>query len=262
MRKKIAAPKKIRKIYLPSLRLVFLIVLILGILFWSYYGLFVLEIAKINEIIVQIPENFASKSAEIRQTYIDSAKNNIFWAWLLKNNVDIFLKHDEFYGGEIEVDLFKKQVILKPKIRNENSLWCDKNHEVCLAIDDNGYVSREVTFMQGANILLIESSDNLLPSRGAQLKNSDIYFYLKKISDLLVRNGFINEKYEAINQIDANAFLMNGFYLKLSSDLPYDDAVNYFLKLYNSLNDDEKANLEYIDLRIGNKVFYKVKNSI
>lgn len=259
MRKKITKPKKRKKFYLPSLRFIFFIVLGIGAIFWMHYLFFVLEAAGINEILIDIPENFANKTDELKQSYIDLSKNNIFLAWLLKDDKNIFIRHSEFAGGDIEVDFFKRNVLLKPTIRNENSLWCKKNNQGCLAIDDSGYVSREVVFTQGANIMLIESADELLPIKGAKILSSDIFFYIKKINDLLVKNGFISEKYDVINRTDVNAFLARGFYLKLSSDYSHSDAFNYFSKLYNSLKDDERNNLEYIDLRIGNKVFYKLK---
>jgi cell division septal protein FtsQ len=66
---------------------------------------------------------------------------------------------------------------------------------------------------------------------------------------------------EIINQTDFNVYLNNGFFLKVSSDIKAPEAFNFFMRLYENLDNKEKSNLEYIDLRIGNKVFYKLKST-
>ncbi len=259
MRKKVVVIKKTKRIKLPSLRFIFITVLLIGLFFGVYYGIFILKISEIKEVIVKVPENLSDVADKLRLSYIQSINNNIFLAWILKDKKDIFLQNVEFYDGDIEIDFFKKIVILKPKIRNERTIWCNKERNLCFAIDDNDFVSRKVAFLEGAPFLIIESENQLLPNEGKSLKDLAVYFCLKKFNDLLLKKKFFPQYSEVISQSDANIFLNEGFYLKISSDEDCENSFNYFLKVYNNLSENERKKLEYIDLRIGNKIFYKLK---
>jgi cell division septal protein FtsQ len=244
-----------------SLKKIFLAVLLIGLLFWSYYIFFVIGILNINEIILDLPESLTFKEELLKKEYLTKTKNNILLALLTQNDQSIFTIDGAFSGGKIEIDILKKNVYLKPILRNENSIWCDFEHTLCVSIDEDGFVIRNVNYTQSAALLTIESPKELLPLIKQNLKQSNIYFFIKEFNNLLLKNNFLPIKNEIINQTDFNVYLNNGFFLKVSSDIKAPEAFNFFMRLYENLDNKEKSNLEYIDLRIGNKVFYKLKST-
>lgn len=258
MRKKVISVKKKRN-FKVSLWAVFWAVVLIGVAFWFYYLFFVLEIAKINKVIVEFKEDSAAKAELLKNKYLAKVKNNIFLAFFGQADNSFFSDFTEFSGGSIKVDIFKKEVNLKPQLRLEEAIWCNQNYDQCFSIDRDGIVTRQVNFTQGANILLIESSDAQLPPIKTKFKESDLYFYIKNFNTLLNKNGFIASKYQIINLTDFNVFLTDGFFLKVSSEIAFEDSFSYFFTLYKNLDLNQKKNLEYIDIRIGNRVFYKLK---
>lgn len=259
MRKKVISVRKKRQAIATQFKITLTLILLIGIFYGLYYLFFVLDITSINNVFVDLPQDFPVKSEELKQKYLEKNHYNILFSLINQSDQTIFQNFNEFVGGKTEVNLFKKEVYLIPIIRTENAIWCVLEHDLCFSIDDTGFVIRKVSYTEGANILVIESQKEFLPSLGQKLKDEHLYFYIKKFHELLIKNNFLTIKYAVVNLTDFNVYLANGFFLKISSDIDVLDSLNYFLKVYNNLKDDEKKKLDYIDLRIGNKVFYKLK---
>lgn len=164
--------------------------------------------------------------------------------------------------SEIENLTIKKRplnkLLISIKERGAFAVYCGQN-EICYFVDRNGIVWSQAPQMEGSSFILIKGPVSV--SSGVSAISPEYLLNLKKISEeTALKNIFIKE-YEMQETHDVKAITSLGFYILF--DLKQDIAGQIqalFLTLDQEIGKERINSLEYIDLRIPNRVYYKMSN--
>lgn len=154
---------------------------------------------------------------------------------------------------------FPNAISVKVEERNNEALFCFKNKdEGCAFIDKDGFVFEKAPyFSPGVYLTFLEEATSTWKS-SFQVISEEQFKKIIDFKNLLAGEGIkilqIIIKKEGIYQLQTNegwSILLNE---KNDSQLTYQN-----LKTTLDQIKDKRKNLDYIDLRFGNKVFYKFR---
>ena len=216
---------------------------------------------KITEI--KLPENDIVTNNDIHKLIIDSAPlnlgENIFilsknqiksgLAAIFPNITDISIKKEPFHGLIVN---FEKRIQI--------GIWC--NNANCYYFDKEGIVFKEAPQTEGALILKIEDFEKKGVSLGDQVLNYNQLKFIAEFNNKITENNqfkIIKFKITPSANFDLEAITDRGWsiYLDQNQD-PVLEANNLFTIL-NEVIKNKASNLEYIDLRLPSRIFYKMK---
>ena len=156
---------------------------------------------------------------------------------------------------------FPDAISVKVEERNNEALFCFKNKdEGCAFIDQDGFVfDKAPYFSAGVYLTFLEEATPTVPSGlNFQVISEEQFKKIIDFKNLLTEENIkilqIIIKKEGIYELQTNeswSILLNE---KNDSQLTYQN-----LKTTLDQIKDKRKNLDYIDLRFGNKVFYKFK---
>ncbi|MCX6812881.1 MAG: hypothetical protein NTV77_00080 [Candidatus Azambacteria bacterium] len=247
------------------------------ILFWFFFAAAFLTIAwaflfspffKITKI--KLPENDIVTDNDIHKLIINSAPlnlgENIFI--LSKNQIksglaaifpaitDINIKKELFHGLIVN---FEKRIQI--------GIWChpaadQPQGDNCYYFDKEGIVFKEAPQTEGALILKIEDLEKKEVSLDDRVLNYDQLKFITEFNNKITENNqfkIIKFKITPSANFDLEAITNRGWliYLNQNQD-PVLEANNLFTIL-NEVIKNKASNLEYIDLRIPSRIFYKLK---
>jgi len=247
------------------------------IFFWSSFTVAFLTIIwlfffspffKITEI--KLPENNIIAKNDIHKLIIASAPlnlgENIFI--LSKNQIksglaaifptitDISIKKEPFHGLIIN---FEKRIQI--------GIWCQPAGDQpqannCYYFDKEGIVFKEAPQTEGALILKIKDFEKREVSLGSQVLNYNRLKFITEFNNKITENNqfkIIEFKITPSANFDLEAITDRGWsiYLDQNQD-PMLEANNLFT-IINEVIKNKAPNLEYIDLRLPTRVFYKMK---
>jgi len=214
-----------------------------------------------EEIIAKVNEVMSGK-------YFDYlSKRNFFLA--SKNRINQKLKND---FNRLEISSIEKKfpraILIKVKERQPELVWCSGG--VCYLADKDGFV------YAGANAtdeelnkdrFLIVVDDNARPIEiRKSVINPEFIQYLKRIDVILVDDlGLQTEGNYHTPTVSSQEVIVKikegeGWILKLSSVISPEDAKKILETIFEKeLGGDKRKNLDYLDLRVKNKVYYKLK---
>lgn len=264
------SPKKRKKSFWIIISILLIIIFIIALSFLVNYKKF--NISKINiygadmldqKAILENIENSLSGKYYIlfsKRNFLIYPKEQVY-----KNLYNQFpvLSSVESYVTEsntLQVDL---------KLRKAFALWCqrydDRDFPKCFFLDDNGFVFSPAPDFSGDAYLKYFGFLPFGDPVGSNFLNSPQSF--KNLSD------FINKlKKIGISPLYTEASTTSSFEINIDKDskilfnLDYDlnqtfDRLSVFINSKEWLSENLKlTDLEYLDLRFGNKVFYKLKN--
>lgn len=153
---------------------------------------------------------------------------------------------------------FPDSISVKIKERQQEAILCI--NEECAFIDENGYVFEKAPYFSGDVYLKFFDERESSPGTiGLQLIPEEQFKKLIDFKDLVSRENIkiskIILKKEGIYEID----ISEGWYILLNEqNEPKISYENLKITLDSKVKEN-RQNLEYIDLRFGNKVFYKFK---
>ena len=216
---------------------------------------------KITEI--KLPENDIVTNNDIHKLIIDSAPlnlgENIFilsknqiksgLAAIFPNITDISIKKEPFHGLIVN---FEKRIQI--------GIWC--NNANCYYFDKEGIVFKEAPQTEGALILKIEDFEKKGVSLGDQVLNYNQLKFIAEFNNKITENNqfkIIKFKITPSANFNLEAITDRGWsiYLDQNQD-PVLEANNLFTIL-NEVIKNKASNLEYIDLRLPSRIFYKMK---
>lgn len=195
------------------------------------------------------------------------SKRNFFLA--SKNRINQKLKSD---FNRLEVSSierkFPRAILIKVRERQPELVWCSGG--VCYLADKDGFV------YAGANAtdeelskerFLIVIDDNARPVEiRKSVINPEFIRYLKQIDAILIDElGLqIEENYHtpAVSSQEVVVRIKEGesWTLKLSSAISPEDTKKILETIFEKeLGEDKRKSLDYLDLRIKNKVYYKMR---
>lgn len=228
------------------------------------YTLFFSPIFKIKEI--KVSGNRAISNEEIRDSLdkflkkkilIFFNKNNIFLA--IEDGVEkvIFKDFPRVLSIKINKDIFKKTIDLKIVERKEAGIFCKKE---CYYIDEDGVIFEEAPQTSGTLILVIRDNSEGEAEMGKSIVEKkfmaeliDLRSYLSSQLNLKVLDFTIESDDSGDLKINTN----EGWYILFNRarDLKVQtEALK--LVLEEKIKEGRKG-LEYIDLRIENRAYYK-----
>lgn len=260
---------------------VLLAVLLLLILFILSIFISRIESINISNIVVKNEGSVVTKkdilkiaNDNIFGKYINTyPKTNIFIYRKNKIESDIYNKFKRIKNVEIERVGFNR-IDITIKERTPAGLWCDKKttvEEECYFLDEDGYVyadapmfSGNVFFRNYGNIIEKEKiGTNFLNSK----KFKEISFFVKSIKDIDLNpiSFFADENgdYEIYLGDNSKDYSFYGGKIIFNNDDNlgeiFDNLKTILKEKVLTIGSSGDVQLDYIDLRFGKKVFYRLK---
>jgi len=235
----------------------FLILVLTYILFFS--PIFEIKEIKIsgnrainNEEIQNSLDNFLKKKIAIFFN-----RNNIFLASQSKITRILINDFPRILSIEINKNIFKKAIDLKIFERKEAGIFCKSK---CYYIDKDGVIFEEAPQTSGALILVIkdyskkeiEIGKNVI-EKERMAEFIDLRNYLSDRLGLKVLDFIIESDVSGDLRINTN----EGWYILFDKSRDIKNQLKALQLVLEEKIKEERGNLEYIDLRIENRIYYK-----
>jgi len=154
-------------------------------------------------------------------------------------------------------------------------IWCDgltpeeeretksdnQGGEKCAYIDDEGFAYEEAPSSSGALVVKIRSDTPGVPVGSAAadpLLMRDMRFFGKEIASV-TGSSFVEYRFFSHLPRQLELVSSEGFTLMVSREGDLANTLRVLKKVLEEEIKDQRSRLEYIDLRLGSKVFYKFK---
>jgi len=259
--------KRRRVFFIKMLSLLMLIGISVGLFIYGFNT----DSFKIQNVLVTGGQEFVNK--EVGEYAMKNILAGSYFGVLPKQNILIYPKGEirkKIKSGfpriediSFELDPFKKQVLnISIKEREEIGVWCRNMGEYsdCYFVDKNGYVfapaptySEGVIFSYFGNI----QGDPVGQSFADPVKFSELNVFVNTIENNS-RLNFEPTGLEYTNPGEYKLFLRNGGHILFSDSYGLAYAYDNLI-LAASKKEITPENLDYLDLRIPNKVFYKTR---
>lgn len=160
------------------------------------------------------------------------------------------------------VKKYPNTLTLTLKERDNRTVWCKDAQELrCMFVGQDGVLFEEAPIFEGRLLLKIvdERTQNDY-HLGASALPFDTMRAIESFRDLLARR--ILAQLYVVRIKNGGAIEMEvseGWYAIVNADLNPDEAVENLVIVFAKNLKDQREKLEYIDLRFGNKLYYKLK---
>lgn len=246
------------------LLLVFLGICVYILLFSPYLEIEAITVEGNQDISSQEIENWAGHALEGKYYNILPKKN--FFLADKKNIKSVLESHfDRLEVAAVEKK-FPKIITIVVTERKPEVAWCSAG--VCYFADKNGLVyggasGTEEELESGHFLTIVDES--AIPVEIGKTKLDPDYIGYIETADNMLRNdlkldlaGDYHTPGMASGEI--SVITSEGWTLKLSSELSAEEAKKITQTLFeNELNDEVRKNLDYLDLRVRGKVYYKLR---
>lgn len=252
--------KKRRKIIIRLIFAFLLLVAVCVFVIWSFY----LDYFRIKNI--NIEENSFIEKEKIIENINNFISEKYFYL-IPKNNILVISKKEiadyllnNFFRIK-SANVSKKLpdgLIIKIEERNPSALLCeDKN---CFFVDDSGYVFEESPFFSGdIFIKFIDQRNEGNFSVNTKVLSEEEFRNLINFSELLSKDGIkvsgIILKNEGLYEFHTS----EQWYILLSQRSNYKISFDNLKIALNEQIKEKRPELEYVDLRLQNKVFFKYR---
>lgn len=250
---------------------ILIILLFLGAI---VYSIFFSQFLAVTKIEINGTENL--DPAEIRKIAEDEIAGN-FFNFIPRNNILLVSKEafeknilDKYkYAEKVEIKKeFPDKLTIQIKERKFSFVFCAG--ATCAIVDSQGTVFTEADFEKnelGENNLPVFYDDgNLSFAFGEVIFSQEYMDYLVGIGEKVKSElGIDMERELRTPQIasgDIRAKTIEGWQVFFDKNIPLEKEINTLrIVLENKIEKDKRSELEYIDLRTENKVYYKFRNS-
>jgi cell division septal protein FtsQ len=255
-------------------RMTIVVVLFLVLVSTGLIFLLRMEVIQIREANIE-GTNIISKE-EIQNVVNNSLAGNILWL-IPKTNTLIYSVKDlnnalvQQFPGISTLNINRvgfKKISIKLEERKPQVLWCrggeGENVPDCYFVDSVGMVFAKAPFFSGNVYFVYKGLLNKEDPLGAQILDSQDFLafesFIKQISNKL---DLQIVSVEIKDQGDLDLYLSSGLKIMLNKNISYDDMYNNIDVLLKSkeLSSSTVNTLEYIDMRFGNKVYFKSKTT-
>ncbi len=234
--------------------LFFLIFLMFGTFFYYFFYSGLLEIKEIE--VNTDKEELAQKIEEIiekekQEKFLFFIPKNIFLLDLKKIKNEISEKIPSVEEIILERDfphLVKAAIVEKTPL----ALWCAKN-KTCFYLDEKGVIFEEAGESEKEEMPIIKSEKNLKLGEKAVSKEelkSLLNIYNELNSEIKIKEIFISSRKIAVR-------VFPSWEIYFDWDNVERQLLNLKAVLEQKIPEKLRKNLQYIDLRFGNKVYYK-----
>lgn len=232
---------------------------------WSF---FMSPFFKITEI--KLPENNFITNNDVHKLMINSAPLNLGENMFIlsKNRIksglaaafpaitDINIKKEPFHGLIVN---FEKRIQI--------GIWCrpagdQPQADNCYYFDKEGTVFKEAPQTEGSLILKIEDFEKKEVSLGNQVLSNKQLIFITKLNNKIIENNqfkIIKFKIAPSANLALEALTDRGWSIYLDQNQDPALAANNLLTILDEVLKNKTDNLDYIDLRIPSRIFYKFK---
>jgi len=249
-------------------RMIFLRTFFVAVFIFVIWLFFASSFFKIKEI--KLPENDIVTVGDIRKIMTGSAPfdlgENLFI--LSKNNIKTTLTaaFPAITGVNVEKELFNGLAVSFEK-RIPIGLWCrpaggHPEGDNCYYFDKEGIIFKEAPVTEGGLILKIEDSENKRISLGETAINAAQLKFIIDFNGRIMNSGQIKITEFKIGpsaDFDLTAVTAYGWLIYLDQKQDPELAANNLFTILGEVIKNKASNLEYIDLRLPSRVFYKMK---
>jgi cell division septal protein FtsQ len=192
-------------------------------------------------------------------------KSNTFLYSVNKLNNLLVQKFPGIYSLDVGREGFGK-VYVKIVERKPETLWCQDNGDEalpwCFFVDSTGVVFAEAPYFSGNVYFIYKGKLNQENPMGAQIfTKQDFSIFVSFIKQAGSKLGLDIVGVELKDVGDFDLLLSSGTKILLNKNISYDDMYNNLDAVFKSqqLSSSTLSTLDYIDMRFGNKVYYKAK---
>ena len=217
--------------------------------------------ANANEIIKDLKDSFNKKS---KLTSFLGANNILIW----QNNPDetFFKEHPKIIDLTIKKDYLNRKIEINMYERGKLGVWClhtqinaDTKREstFCGWFDEDGIIFEEAPLVEGEIIYKIIDSSNRELMLGDRVLDENLFNNLILIFKTLEKSG-LNLKTLRLENLSAQEIVVESPSMpKIYFSLRFDP--DFSLSVFENLKKTNLEKVEYIDLRIKNRAYYKLK---
>ncbi|MBI2054886.1 MAG: FtsQ-type POTRA domain-containing protein [Candidatus Sungbacteria bacterium] len=245
------------------------VLILLGLLYLGAYKLLRLPYFQIMDIkiegLIMIPES------DIRK-FMESGLSGDKWHLIPKSNILFFSPRSasialgKAYPAVREVTIkkiFPREVSVAIQERTLFAIYCARSGEVesCFFMDRDGVLFRQSPNIQGTLILKF-ASDAASPSLGASIFTpEEIVKFESWLEEFKNKVGLRVSSFQFKQNSPKDIWLGTdgGFYVIVTKDSEPSKTAEIVKTVLDNEVKNNRAKLEYIDARFGNKVFYKLK---
>lgn len=228
--------------------LIFLIVLVYIFLFSSLFK-------------IQVVEIFGNKEVSSEEIKDNFNYGNIFLTTENKVRDNLIKKIPKISDLEISKNLINRSVKLTIEERERLGIACHVKEETenCFYIDNQGVIFEDAPQTSGSLILLIKDYSQREFYLGKKIFEQRIIDFISRArQDLSSEIGLIALDFNVLSfpSKDLKVMTSEGWYIIFDLE---GDIKNQLLSLKAALEEkiQERENLEYVDLRIENRIYYK-----
>lgn len=153
--------------------------------------------------------------------------------------------------------------------RDPSYIWCagmpnDDITQGCYFMDTSGYIFSEAPIFSGHAFFAYYGIVGTTSPITSHYLSSSMLLSVKKINEYLIRHGIVPYALVAKDDSSFELYFGNNSKILFESD---EDADNIILNIETLMNDPKvfsttgTSTLDYLDLRFGNKIYYRQKNS-
>lgn len=232
---------------------------------WSF---FVSSFFKITEI--KLPENNIVTANDIRKIMTNSAPlnlgENLFILSKSRIKAELTAAFPAITGINVKKELFNGLTVSFEK-RIPVGIWCHPSGghpegDDCYYFDKEGIVFKEAPVTEGGLILKIQDSGNKEISLGDKAINTEQLKFIMDFNNKLLDNSQIKVTEFKIGpsaDFDLTAITALGWLIYLDQSQNPDLAANNLFTILSEVVKNKISSLEYVDLRIPTRIFYKLK---
>jgi hypothetical protein len=221
----------------------------------------------------------AIKQDEIEKE-TESFMDGKYWKFLPRNNLLFVFKNkleDVLRKKFVKIDsieikkVFPNTLDIKIKERKSLIIWCQGEvvSEKCFIVDNKGYAYTQALLespeVKENNLIEMVDSSAREITKGEKILADDYIEFVSNIKDEIYKITGINiiPRYTTPSRLseELSAQTDAGWGIRFSNEIPLDKSVRTLKTFLDKKVISDYGQLEYVDLRAENKVFYKLKNS-
>jgi cell division septal protein FtsQ len=190
---------------------------------------------------------------------------NYFLAPVEKLRASLFEQFPKIEAIDLE-KIYRDTLQIHIKERDTLGVWClpagDKPED-CFYFDKEGVIFEEAPKSFGQLILSVRDSRNIEPHLGARVLDRKEVTYLGDLRGIMERNfAFGAQTIEIRESGEFEVVTSEGWRVLLNKNDSVSSQLSNLKYVLDETIQARRSELEYVDLRLGNKVYYKYRGTI
>jgi len=220
------------------------------------------KIKKINISEINIKNNITVKTEEIEKIISSDIEGNYFWKFYSKRNIllypkqnikeNLLTKYSEIKTVDLNLDLPNTLNIFIEEYK-PYALWCGED---CYFIDNTGYIFKKTIKNENLFKYNINLNTKHLDYERNRVFKEEKFKEIDSFVQLIKGLNLSPEKIVSEDNKKYEIYFNNGSKVIFTNEQNTRELMDNFQAILN-LEDFDIKSVEYVDLRFGNKVFYK-----